>query len=69
MVEWLSSNWQELLGTGGIGAIIVALIKIRNKNNSKPTLSQKIKTGNNSTSFQSGGDMAIGTDKVVDKDV
>lgn len=69
MIEWLSNNWQELLGSGGIGVIIVALITIRSKKNSKPTVSQKIKTGNNSTTYQSGGDMAIGADKVGDKNV
>lgn len=69
MVEWLLSNWQGLLGTGGVGVIIVAFIANRSKNTSNPTVLQKIKAGDNSASYQSGRDMTIGTDKVGDKDV
>lgn len=66
MVEWLSSNWQELLGTGGIGVIIVAFIARRRKNNSGSSVSQKMKSGQNSTSYQSSGNITINTDRKDD---
>lgn len=66
MIEWLSSNWEGLLGTGGFGVIIVAFIARRRKNNSSSNISQKMKSGDNSTSYQSGGNITINTDRKDD---
>lgn len=69
MIDWISNNLIELLGTGGIGAIIVVIITKRNKNNAGTKVSQKMKSGDNSSSYQSGGNITINADRKDDKDV
>lgn len=66
MIDWISNNLIELLGTGGIGAIIVAIITKSIKNNTGTKVSQKIKSGDNSTSYQSSGNITIDTDRKDD---
>lgn len=59
MIEWISINWKELLGTGGVGVILVALINFRQKSKLGSRISQKSKSGKNSTTYQAGGSMNI----------
>lgn len=59
MIEWVVSNWKELLGTGGIGVIIVALINLMGRKTSKPSISQKSRSGKNSTTYQAGESINI----------
>lgn len=61
MIEWISINWKELLGTGGVGVILVALINLRQKSKSGSRISQKTKSGKNTTTYQAGGSINIGS--------
>lgn len=61
MIEWISINWKELLGTGGVGVILVALINLRDKSKSGSRITQKAKSRKNSTTYQSGGSINIGS--------
>lgn len=59
MSEWIIDNWAKILGTGGAGAIIVALINLKARKNNKPSTSQKSKSGNHSTTYQAGESINI----------
>lgn len=61
MMEWIAANWKEILGTGGFGIIIVALINSKGKR--KPSISQKSKSGKNSTTYQAGGNISAKDDE------
>jgi len=56
-MQWIIDNKEWLFSGAGI-FLITAIIALINKN--KSSLKQSQKSGNNSTSYQSGGDMHIG---------
>lgn len=62
MMEWITTNWKEVLGTGGIGVIIAALITIKGKSKNNPSNFQKSKSGKHSTTYQAGGSISIKAD-------
>lgn len=57
MLEWIMGNWRELLGTGGLGIVTVALIGLKGKKDNNSSISQKSRSGKNSTSYQAGGNI------------
>lgn len=59
MIEWISNNWKELLGTGGIGVIIVAVLNFFSKSKIGSKNKQNIKTGNDSDNYQANGNIII----------
>jgi hypothetical protein len=66
--EWLKVNWVSILGSGGIGIIIVAIINVVFKGKSGSHVRQKISSRENSKNYQSGRDININTgDKKDDK--
>lgn len=68
MFEWLKENWPSLLGTGGVGIIVVAIVNGLFKSKSGSNIAQKIRTGDKSTNYQSGRDIKINDgDKSNDK--
>lgn len=69
-MEWLQENWQALLGSGGVGVIIVALIGVvgARKKAANKLNKQSIKSGDKSTNYQAGGDIRVSSKDEVNKD-
>ena len=68
MLDWLKHNWTSVLGTGGIGVIIVAIINLIPKKKMSSGVEQKIISKKRSTNYQSGRDININQeDRNIDK--